>query len=395
MNVLVFIPKITQEYGGVKQYTYNVLGLFNRDKDNSYFIYSNNSNDYSEFKNLINIGFGEVGLNLIKRIIHKISFLISDYLLTHVLDLEYHIFYQPVIPRPILHRYRIETVYCPIQLLPKGTFKKIITIHDFQELHFPAFFTPSSRKYRAINNEKYISEADMIITSYDHIKNDIVRFFHVAEKSIAVIPHSFTNNWFEKYIGSATSQVRIKYNLPRLFFLYPAATWEHKNHIRLLEALIFIRNEFGLTINLVCTGDKTEFYFKELKPFIFTNRLENNVLFTGILDESDLYSLYQESNGVIIPSLYEAGSFPLYESILLGVPVICSKTTSLSDTIGDNRFVFDPFSIQDMANKICYLLSDDDYRKDNIRNAKSIAGQIKETDSLPVLQKMMHQLAAR
>jgi glycosyltransferase involved in cell wall biosynthesis len=394
MNILVFIPKITQEYGGVRQYTYNVLGLFNRDKENSYYVFSNNTDSYPEFTKLIHVRYREERRNLGKRVILKLAGLISDYLITHIMDLEYRIFYQPVIPRGVLKYYCIDAVYCPIQLLPKGKFKKIMTIHDLQELHFPAFFSPDSRKYRAINNEKYISEADMLITSYEHIKSDVTKFFNISAENIFVIPHSFTNNWFEKYAGSATSQVRIKYNLPGLFFLYPAATWEHKNHLQLLRSFVFIRSEFGLTISLVCTGDRTEYYSKELEPFIVANNLGDDVFFTGIIDEFDLYSMYSETNGVIIPSLYEAGSFPLYESILLGVPVICSDTTSLPDTIGDSRFVFDPLSIHDMANKICSLFSDEEYRKENIRNSQIRASQIRGTDSMPVLQNMIHKLEA-
>lgn len=394
MNVLVFIPKITQEYGGVKQYTFNVLGLFNQDTENSYYLFSNNPDSYSEFSNLINVGFTEGRTSLINRVVIKMAGLISDYLLTQILDLEYRIFYQPVIPGEILHKYRIDTVYCPIQILPKGNFKKIITIHDLQELHFPAFFSPDSRKYRAINNEKYISEADMIVTSYEHIKNDIVKFFNVAENKIVVIPHSFTQNWFDKYIGLTTSQIQTKFNLSGLFLLYPAATWEHKNHLRLLKSLVFLKKELGLTINLVCTGDKTEYYFRELEPFIVSSKLENNVFFTGIIDSFDLYCLYCESNGVIIPSLYEAGSFPLYESLLLGVPVICSNTTSLPEIMGDNNFVFDPTSITDMANKINSLVSNQEFRVKNIRNAKLRSGQIRGTDSLPALKRMMLTLAS-
>lgn len=394
MNVLVFIPKITQEYGGVKQYTFNILGLFNQDNENSYYLFSNNPDSYSEFSNLTNIGFTEGRTNLINRVVIKMAGLISDYLLTRILDLEYRIFYQPVIPGEILRKYRIDTVYCPIQILPKGNFKKIITIHDLQELHFPAFFSPDSRKYRAINNEKYISEADMIVTSYEHIKNDIVKFFNIPENKIVVIPHSFTQNWFDKYIGLTTSQIQTRLNLPGLFFLYPAATWEHKNHLRLLKSLVCLKKEYGLTISLVCTGDKTEYYFRELEPFIVSNKLESNVFFTGIIDSFDLYCLYCESYGVIIPSLYEAGSFPLYESLLLGVPVICSNTTSLPEIMGDNNFVFDPTSITDMVSKINSLASNQEFRGKNIRNAKLRASQIRGTDSLTALKNMMLTLAS-
>ena len=67
-----------------------------------------------------------------------------------------------------------------------------------------------------------------------------------------------------------------------------------------------------------------------------------------------------------MPTLYEAGSFPLMESILMGIPVVCSNVTSLPETIGDNQFVFDPNNINDIAEKIIKIWDDENYRADNL-----------------------------
>jgi glycosyltransferase involved in cell wall biosynthesis len=46
----------------------------------------------------------------------------------------------------------------------------------------------------------------------------------------------------------------------RPFALYPAMTWEHKNHLRLLEALARLRDRDGLKLPFVFTGNKTDFW---------------------------------------------------------------------------------------------------------------------------------------
>jgi hypothetical protein len=47
---------------------------------------------------------------------------------------------------------------------------------------------------------------------------------------------------------------------PGPFILYPAMTWEHKNHLRLLDAIALLRERQQLKINLICTGHKNSFY---------------------------------------------------------------------------------------------------------------------------------------
>ncbi len=57
------------------------------------------------------------------------------------------------------------------------------------------------------------------------------------------------------------STLRSKYGLnERPFALYPAMTWEHKNHVRLLEALARLRDRDGLELPFVFTGHKTDFW---------------------------------------------------------------------------------------------------------------------------------------
>ena len=52
--------------------------------------------------------------------------------------------------------------------------------------------------------------------------------------------------------------------IKRKYILYPAATWVHKNHTKLLDAVKKIRDE-GLDFDLVCTGNKMRHYKVILK----------------------------------------------------------------------------------------------------------------------------------
>jgi glycosyltransferase involved in cell wall biosynthesis len=82
----------------------------------------------------------------------------------------------------------------------------------------------------------------------------------------------------------------------------------------------------------------------------------------------------------VIPSLYEAGSFPLIEAMQIGAPVVCARTTSLPGTIGDDRFVFDPRNRESMVDKVLSLVGDRAFREDNRLNSQKRAEWMQEVE---------------
>jgi glycosyltransferase involved in cell wall biosynthesis len=101
----------------------------------------------------------------------------------------------------------------------------------------------------------------------------------------------------------------------------------------------------------------------------------------GIVPEAELYWLYKNSSLVVIPTLYEAGSFPLIEAMYLQAPVVCSSVTSLPETIGDSRFVFDPLDVDQISSLIMNLLNNSELREENIRNSRKRIEQMRKVDS--------------
>ena len=120
---------------------------------------------------------------------------------------------------------------------------------------------------------------------------------------------------------------------------------------------------------MVCTGTKNEFYSNIVKT-INDLDIKNQVLFTGFISEEELNTLNDQASLVIIPTLYEAGSFPLLEAMAHKTPVICAKTTSLPGTIGNNEYVFNPYNIEDIGEHIHKILNDPKVVNKNIRNSE-------------------------
>ena len=280
--------------------------------------------------------------------------------------------------RSRINKKDISLLHVPLQYSPVYSLNIpiVITMHDLQEFHFPEFFSSQERLHRAINNKKALEECSHIIVSFEHIKKDILKFFGIEEYKISICPPPFAENWFTQNEFSDFDDIKNKYSLHDEFILYPAASWQHKNHLNLIRAIHLLRLK-GLKVNLICTGNKTEYFDRVLKSKINELNLSNAIRFLGIIPEKDLISLYKMTKLVVIPTLYESGSGPLYEAMRYEVPVICSNVTSLPETMHDNEFIFDPQKPEQIAEIIGKGLRDEKFRKKNLNNSKTRCTEFK------------------
>jgi glycosyltransferase involved in cell wall biosynthesis len=86
--------------------------------------------------------------------------------------------------------------------------------------------------------------------------------------------------------------------------------------------------------------------------------LSGQVKCLGFVPDEDLRALYQLSQFLIQPSLFEASSLPIFEAWLEGVPVACSNVSALPDQVKDAALLFDPHNVKSIADAIRKLSAD-------------------------------------
>jgi glycosyltransferase involved in cell wall biosynthesis len=256
----------------------------------------------------------------------------------------------------------------------------IATIHDVQELLFPEYFSPAQRAIRAMHRWEVMDHASKIIVSYDHVKEDLIRYFPLVAEKVHVCPIAYQSISFQEPSSAAARIYEEKYRSWKTFLLYPAQTWPHKNHNLLLQALQRIRRRWGMDLRLICTGHPND-YQQVIIARAEELGVSDAVFFSGIVPEDELAWLYRHSALVTIPTEYEAGSFPLIEAVLLGVPVICSDVTSLPETIGDRRFTFSPDDVDALSDLIFLMLTDAVFRQENVTASARRAEHLRSIDS--------------
>ena len=332
------------------------------------------------------------------RLLRKITSHLHDsfYLLTHP--------YYPHRRRPFRASttllgadFRGDLIHFPYQVPGRVRFRCpfIVTMHDIQELHFPEFFNPQERLRRADYYFGAIEQSARIVVSFEHVKEDLVRYFRIPEDKVAVIPVPYNACRFKELDRNSNQDIENRLRALCPYFLYPAQTWEHKNHLALIEAFERFCGESEQEIHLVCTGTQNEYFERVLKRRVDQSLQRRRIHFLGVVSEEELGWLYRHAAGVVLPTLYEAGSFPLIEAMQMGTPVICANTTSLPETIGDEAFVFDPRSRDSLIQKMRALLLDESYIARNRMNSKVRIEALQRIAIGPYYEELWHTTIAR
>jgi glycosyltransferase involved in cell wall biosynthesis len=277
---------------------------------------------------------------------------------------------------------QFDLIHVPFQTIPSGIGEKpfVVTIHDVQELHFPEYFTPEERARRALEYSFSVKNAAAVVVSFEHVKQDILKFFRCVPEKVVVAPLPYRECELPAPSIDQSLVCEQRYKGFGRYILYPAQTWEHKNHLRLIEAFELARKVSGEDFSLVCAGHLNQYFFESIEPRVRISPFRSSIFFTGSLSnpwEVELRWLYENSLGVVIPTLYEAGSFPLIEAMALRVPVVCADTTSLPSTIGSKAFVFCPTSPQSIADSIVKLVTNDAFRLQSQENSEARTQELK------------------
>ncbi|HEY1795156.1 MAG TPA: glycosyltransferase family 1 protein, partial [Stellaceae bacterium] len=90
-------------------------------------------------------------------------------------------------------------------------------------------------------------------------------------------------------------------------------------------------------------------------------------------DRSTLVSLIKGAQAVLFPSLYEGFGLPVLEGMMLGTPVVTSKSSSLPEIGGDAALYVDPNDVGDIARAIRTIAADADLRAELARRGRKQA----------------------
>jgi glycosyltransferase involved in cell wall biosynthesis len=226
--------------------------------------------------------------------------------------------------------------------------------HDLQHKHFPKFFSTYDLQVRDYCYSEMARQATVITVGNEWTMKDFAAHYPEYESKLLNVPISPQSFQEDQLKTLDTTQFGS-------YFLYPAALWPHKNHRKLLLAFSSLNNKFR-NVKLVLTGPKTDSdhgLAREIKK----QNLEDSVIGLGFVTSGDLAALYKSAVGVVIPTLFESASYPIWEAFSFSKAVAASNVTSIPNQVNSAALLFNPESIEDIYSSMEKILVNVDLRK--------------------------------
>lgn len=246
----------------------------------------------------------------------------------------------------------------------------VLTSHDIQHEYLPHHFPLKARVLRKLTYRLSARKARRIITASEFTRKTLVEKLRLPADKITALHWGVDAAFRPDVDPAAVQQLRRKYGLPSVFAFYPANSWLHKNHVRLVEALHLLRKKYRSDCKLVLCGQPREGH-NALLAAIEAHQLQADVLHLGYVPAEDLPALYRAASLLVYPSLFEGFGIPLVEAMSCGCPIICSNVTSLPEVVGDAALLVNPYDVEKLADAIGRVLRDRDLRADLV--AKGLA----------------------
>jgi glycosyltransferase involved in cell wall biosynthesis len=223
--------------------------------------------------------------------------------------------------------------------------------------------------------DRILRHANIIISPSQHYIKES-HFLRKYEEKICVIPNGV--DLVQSDTKLSKSECREKLSLPKdsTIILYLGALTPRKGPdilIRSVHELLKIDPRIQL---LICGTGELE---SALKNLVTTLKLEKSVKFYGYVDETLKNVYYRASDIFCLPSTRSTEVFPLVllEASACGLPLVVSDLETFRCIVqpGYNGFFTRREDIQDLAEKINYLIQNEDERIRLGSNARALAEQ--------------------
>lgn len=334
MRIAISARGLSYEYGGAKDYIKNLSRMLPAtDPNNKYFIY------YSNPLQVLNLELS----NLTEVVISSRYSILWD-----------HVF----LPLQLIRDKIDVTLYpkCTIPVISPG--RKVVSILDL------AYFYPGLNAYKFFDTAYMklmiplsVRRANAVLAISNHTRCDIFRFIPGISDERINVTYLASALRKESPTGSKSSLEFVAVRQPYIFL--SSSLSPRKNIERCLLAFAKIKDaiphQFVITGGQAWGGGKAHDLAQSLG-------IADRFVVLGHVDSNDLQHLYKNADFYIMPSLYEGFSLTLLEAMQEGCPVIASNVSSHPEVAGSAALLFDPYSVDAIANAIMEMASNPDLR---------------------------------
>jgi UDP-glucose:(heptosyl)LPS alpha-1,3-glucosyltransferase len=218
-----------------------------------------------------------------------------------------------------------------------------------------------------------IKKSKKLIAISNSVKEDIIKYYNIPEEKIRVVYSGVNLKEFNPENIKYKKEIREKHGISPddILLLFVGNPYERKGLEFVIRALSKIKQK---NVKLLVSGrDEPERFQSLANELGLTNRVIFRVgLFT------DVNKYFSASDIFVLPSLYETFGLVVIEAMASGLPVIVSNGEFIgaSELIEDGRdglLLKDPKNFEDIAEKLKFLIENENVRKQIGKEANSKA----------------------
>ena len=250
------------------------------------------------------------------------------------------------------------TNYCVPVFAPCPT---VVTIHDL------SLFT-QSHTHEEANVKRgrrrmpiMARRASMIIAPSEWTKREIIEQLRVSPDKIRVI-YEAAREVMKPQPPHLCQSVLDKHQVRRPYLLYVGTIEPRKNLLTLIRAYDELLRTTPRRPQLVLCGGRG-WLCDEVFKLVEDLKLQDQVRFTGYVEDADLPALYSAAEAFVYPSFYEGFGLPPLEAMACGAPVITSDVSSLPEVVGKAGLTHAPNDARALTEAMAKLLGDETTRE--------------------------------
>ena len=263
----------------------------------------------------------------------------------------------------IVHTHLFDPTLIGVTLAKLRGLKVVVTRHHSDALHN---LESGLKRWFYLGLESLInSNADHLIALSRFGRDVLIEREKVPAEKVSLIPNGQTATRFEKITPEAVKRKRAEFSMDgKLAIVYTARLFQSKGHIYLFEALApLIKNGLRTTLYLVGEGG----YRKTLEKLTVEYEIQDNIEFLGW--RTDALEIMGAADLIVHPSLEDALSSAVIESLMLARPVIAADISGMRDILDNGKYgiIVPPANPQAIREAIEQIIQDLDEAREKAK----------------------------
>lgn len=343
----ILINGMSAHSGGGPLFLNNYLTLLKNSNTNcEYYVLPPKNFDFKKFES-DNIKIVDISKRLKKRAMIPITY--KYYLTKLVKSLEIDmIFNLADIPIPAKNTKQVFMFDWPYAVYPESHVWKIMDLKSFV-----------IRKIKLFYFKSFLSNVSHWVVQTNAIKNRLKSIYEV--QNVTVIPNAVTLEHTQK-------TTFYDFQLPKGTLLLCLSRYYPLKNLEIFIPLAKEIKKRGLGYKIIITIDESQ--HRKVKPFLLLIKdcgLDDIIINIGPVKVKNAPSLYEQCDGLLMPSLIETYCNPYVESMYHKRLILTSDMDFSREVCGDAAIYFDPLNHLSILEAIETAYSNDILREEKIR----------------------------